>query len=122
MFGVAPIQAQSENIKITGNVVDLEDGQGLPGVNIIIQGTTFGTISDVQGNYVLEAPDNGTLVFSFVGYLSQEVAIAGRSTIDVQLEVDAAQLDEIVVVGYGTQKSSNLTSAVAKLSMRRSAY
>ena len=102
---------------ITGRVVDQENGEGLPGVNVLVKGTSVGTVTDVEGNYRLSAPDEAeTLVFSSVGYVSQEVAIGSQTTVDVFLNADTQSLDEIVVVGYGTQKQSQITGAVSTVS------
>ena len=102
---------------ITGRVVDQETGEGLPGVNVLVKGTSAGTVTDVEGNYRLSAPDDAeTLVFSSVGYISQEVAIGSQTTLDVFLNADTQSLDEVVVVGYGTQKQSQITGAVSTVS------
>ncbi|MCE7042388.1 TonB-dependent receptor [Dyadobacter sp. CY312] len=99
--------------KITGKVVDAANKQGLPGVNILIKGSQVGTVTDVDGNYSLDVPDDGaTLVFSFVGYLTIEEMSGTKSVIDVNLVADTKALSEVVVVGYGTQKKANLTGAV----------
>ena len=85
--------------KITGTVTD-EYGSGMPGVNVLVQDTSEGTITDVNGNYSVQVSDgNQVLVFSFVGYKPAEVSISGRSVIDITLEPDLQQLEEIVVVG-----------------------
>ena len=99
---------------VTGQVTSEDDDSGLPGVNVVIKGTTQGTVSDVSGNYTLEVLDeNGTLVFSSVGFKEQEVAVGNRSIINVIMVSDVTALDEIVVVGYGTQKKKDLTGAIA---------
>jgi len=103
---------QPQEIVVTGKVTD-SDGISLPGVNIIIKGTNTGGITDMDGNYSIEVDDpDVVLVFSFVGYKSQEIAVAGQTTIDVTMSLDILGLDEVVVVGYGTQKKINLTGAV----------
>ena len=100
---------------ISGTVTD-ENGGGLPGVNVLVKNTTIGTVTDIEGNYSISAPDNAeTLIFSSVGYLSQEVAIGNQSTIDINMEPDVQSLDEVVVVGYGTQKKSDLTGAISSV-------
>lgn len=100
--------------EITGSVVDQEKGETLPGVNIMIKGASIGTVSDINGNFKIDIPDGQvTLVFSFVGYMSQEINVDGQSVINVQLKGDTKALEEVVVVGYGTQKKINLTGAVA---------
>ena len=88
------------DITITGQVLD-EKGAGLPGVNVIVKGTSNGAQTDVNGRYSITAPDDATLVFSFVGYVAKEVAVAGKTTVSLSLAPDAAGLDEVVVVGYG---------------------
>jgi hypothetical protein len=101
---LSPSFFQSDVIR--GKIVD-EAGAGLPGVNVIIKGTSNGTTSDATGGYVLNLPENSagaSLVFSFIGYSTQEQPINGRSTIDVTLASDVTSLSEIIVVGYGTQE------------------
>ena len=101
---------------ITGKVADSESGEPLPGVNVLGKGTTAGTVTDVEGNYRLNLADEvTTIVFSSIGYVSQEVAINGRSTIDVTMTPDVQSLSEVVVIGYGTVEKSDLTGAVSSL-------
>jgi len=100
---------------VTGAVTD-ENGQPMPGVNVIEKGTTNGTSTDKDGRYKISVQDeNATLVISFIGYAAQEVAIGGRSTIDVHMAPDLQALQEVVVVGYGTQRKSDLTGAVSSV-------
>ncbi|MCG8308739.1 MAG: TonB-dependent receptor [Cytophagales bacterium] len=102
---------------ITGKVTSAEDQGGLPGVNVMIKGTGQGTITDVEGNYVVEVPDeNATLVFSYVGYVAEEVAVGIQSVVDIALVPDITSLDEIVVVGYATKRKADLTGAVSVVS------
>ena len=104
-------------ITVSGRVSSSEDGGGLPGVNILVKSSTTGTVTDANGNYALSVPnETDTLVFSSIGYLSQEVALQGRSTVDVALSEDLQSLEEVVVVGYGTVKKRDLTSSVAQVS------
>lgn len=99
---------------ITGKVTDGESGEPLPGVNVLAKGTTTGTVTDVEGNYRLTlADDVTTLVFSSIGYQAEEVALNGRSTIDMALMPDIQSLSEVVVVGYGVQQKVNLTGAIS---------
>ncbi|QDA58798.1 SusC/RagA family TonB-linked outer membrane protein [Hymenobacter jejuensis] len=99
---------------ITGKVITADSKETLPGVTIVVKGTTNGTSSAADGTFSLNVPDlNGTLVFSFVGYTSKEVAINGQTKISIALAQDTKMLDEAVVVGYGTQKRGNVTGAVA---------
>ncbi len=100
--------------RISGTISD-EGGEPLPGVTILEKGTTNGTVTDVNGSYTLTASSDATLVVSFVGFQSQEIPINGRSTIDVTLSVDVQQLEEVVVVGYGTRKKSHNTGAIAQV-------
>lgn len=101
---------------IEGTVISSSDNLPLPGVTIILKGTTKGTTTDVDGKYSIEVPDEGAvLVFSFIGYTSQEVAVLNQSEIDVSLSEDTQGLDEVVVVGYGTQKKINVTGAVSEV-------
>ncbi len=94
--------------QVTGTVSDASSGETLPGVNIAIKGTTQGTSTDNEGNYELTVPSlQDTLVFSFIGYESQTVAINSRTTIDVSLEPSVYSGEEMVVVGYGTQRKSD---------------
>ncbi len=98
--------AKSRAFDVKGRVLD-DQGNGFPGVNILVKGTSNGTVTNTDGNYVISATDeNSVLVFSFVGYLSQEIPIAGRSVINVDLKVDQSDLDEIVVTALGIEKSS----------------
>jgi TonB-linked SusC/RagA family outer membrane protein len=96
---------------ISGKVVD-ESNSGLPGVSIVIKGTQRGTVTDGNGLYKLEVPDNSTLIFSFVGYVPQEIAVGNQSSINLTMRSDSKVLEEIVVIGYGTLKKSDLTGAV----------
>lgn len=102
-------------IQISGTVRD-ERGEPLIGVNIQVKGTNIGTSTDIDGNYTLQnVEDDAILVFSYVGYESQEVVVSGRSAIDVTLISDAQVLDELVVVGYGSVKKSDLTGSVERI-------
>ncbi|GGC07240.1 SusC/RagA family TonB-linked outer membrane protein [Dyadobacter sediminis] len=101
---------------LKGKVTDKTNGEGLPGVNVVVKGTSTGTTTDGTGNYTISVPDNGaTLVFSFVGYISQEIAVGNRSELDVAIESDSKALSEVVVIGYGTARKSDLTGAVGSV-------
>lgn len=97
---------------ISGTVSELENGFPLPGVNVIISGSSTGTTTDFYGKYQLTANNGDVLVFSYLGYTSQEVIFAGQAVLDVQLSEDASALDEIVLIGYGSVKKEDLTGAV----------
>ena len=111
-----PVRAsvlQSQTIKTQGQVVD-EQGEPLIGVNVMVKGSRTGTVTDLDGKFQLEVPANATLVISYVGYKSREVAVRSRAIIDaVQLSPDSRVLDQVVVVGYGTQKKADLTGSVS---------
>ncbi len=100
---------------ITGRVVD-ETSAGLPGVSIVLKGSSRGTVTDADGRYKLDVPDAGaTLVFSFVGYVAKEVAVGTQSSINLTLAADDKQLNEVVVIGYGTSRKSDLTGSVGSV-------
>lgn len=100
---------------IKGTIKD-DEGNELPGVNIMLKGSQQGTVSGVDGNYEINIPDdNATLVFSFVGYINQEIVVGTRTRLDVTLKPDTKALEEIVVIGYGTARKSDLTGAVASV-------
>ncbi|MDP4272054.1 MAG: TonB-dependent receptor plug domain-containing protein, partial [Bacteroidota bacterium] len=103
--------------KVTGTVVDSSTGESLPGVNIIILGTKVktGVISDIDGRFSINVSPDATLEFSYVGYQKKNVAIANKSVLNVTLESDVKKLDEVVVVGYGTMKKSDLSGAVSSV-------
>ncbi|MEQ9221640.1 MAG: TonB-dependent receptor [Cyclobacteriaceae bacterium] len=105
----------SENItlqtQVTGTITG-EDGESLPGASVIEQGTTNGTVTDIEGKFSLRVPAEATLVVSFVGYQSMQVPLNGRTQLDLKLQVDVSSLAEVVVVGYGTQEKVNLTGSV----------
>ena len=108
-----PVLAQ--DLAVSGRVTSSEDGSGLPGVTVQVKGANRGTNTDAQGNYRLNAPANGSLVFSFIGYTSQTVEISNRSTVNVALVGDAQQLSEIVVIGYGTQSRQDATGSIGSV-------
>ena len=100
---------------VSGTVTD-DTGEGLPGVNVVVKGTTVGVMTDFDGKYTLNVPNSqATLVFSFVGYTPQEVNVAGKSVINVTLKEDVQVLDEVVVVGYGVQKKSDVTGSISSV-------
>jgi len=100
---------------ISGKVIDGETKEPLPGVNILVEGTTQGTATDVKGTYSISATPGAKLIFSFIGYLSETVEVGDQTVIDVMLVPDIERLDEVVVIGYGTMKKSDLTGAVASI-------
>ena len=113
-----PMPESRAPIKVSGTVTDSSTGDPIPGVNVTVKGTTQGVSTDAEGKYVLviENPE-AVLVFSFVSYVTQETSLGNRSVIDIQLLVDQKQLEEVVVLGYGTQKKELLTGAVGSVKM-----
>ncbi len=101
----------SKAIPVTGHVTQA-NGTALPGVTVVVKGTTVGISTDANGNFSLEVPEGSTLTFSFVGYLTQEVVVSEQKTLNITLVEDTKALDEVVVVGYGTVKKRDLTGAV----------
>jgi len=103
--------------RVTGTVTD-ENGNPMPGVNIQVEGTTIGSITDVSGRYTINtAAQDVVLVFSFIGYNTEKVNTAGRATVDVKMTSAVSALDEVIVIGYGTQKKSDLTGSVVRVTM-----
>ena len=100
---------------VSGRITDASDGSGIPGVNVVEKGTTNGTITDFDGNYTLNVQTGATLVVSFVGYVTQELEVGSASVLDISMPLDIQALEEIVVVGYGTQEKKEITSAVVAL-------
>ena len=107
--------AQAQNQRVTGKVSAKSDKQGLPGANVVIKGTTTGTSTDVDGQYTLEVSPGAVLQFSMIGMTPQEVPVGNQSVVNVELADDAQALEEVVVVGYGTQRRRDLTGAIAQV-------
>jgi TonB-dependent starch-binding outer membrane protein SusC len=105
----------AQTTTVTGKVTDLSDNSPLPGVNILVKGTTIGTVTDSGGNYSINVDSGGTLVFSFIGYLTEEVPVNNKSTIDLVMSPDIKTLSEVIVVGYGTQRKIENTGSVASV-------
>jgi TonB-linked SusC/RagA family outer membrane protein len=107
------------DIQVTGKVLD-ELGKPLPGANVKVKGQTGGVSTDPNGNFSISAPDNATLIISYLNYTSQEIAINGRNNIEIKLLPAEQKLDEVVVIGFGTQKKSDLTGAVQRVDLEAS--
>src|SRR5690606_21597517 len=104
----------TQSIQVTGTVISSSDNLGIPGVNILIKGTGIGTVTDIDGQFNLDVPNaDDILVFSSIGYTTQEIPLNGRAVIDVILEEDMQGLEEVVVVGYAIQRKKDVTGAVA---------
>ncbi|UZR94603.1 SusC/RagA family TonB-linked outer membrane protein [Chondrinema litorale] len=105
--------AMGQERTVTGTVVSTEDGSTLPGVNVLIKGTSTGTITDIDGNYRITVPGNdAVLQFSYVGFSTKEVTVGAQSTVDIDLGPDYTEISEVVVVGYGTKRKEELTGSI----------
>ena len=112
----ASVMLYSQGVQITGTVTDAENGEALPGVSVVVKGTTIGAVTDFEGNYSISVPNADVmLVFSFVGMETQTFAVGSSTTIDVLMTVDAIKMDEVVVIGYGTSTREANTGAVTIL-------
>lgn len=115
VLGYLPLFTLAQDRAITGTVLSTEDNSSIPGVTVVVKNTSNGTSTDSDGKFSINAGANATLVFSAVGFATQEIAIGNRSVVDVKLGVDLKTLNEVVVVGYGTQKKSQLTGAISSV-------
>lgn len=111
---ITPFCIFSQTRTISGKVID-SNNESLIGVNVIEKGTTNGTVTDIDGNFSVNVPSNATLLISYVGYISQEISVEGKTSIDIVLVEDSEMLDELVVVGYGTQRKEAVTGSVASM-------
>lgn len=106
-------------VKINGLIKDASNGEAIPGANVMVEGTTIGTTSDMTGKFTIEVPSGQSIVIiSYIGYQTQKVNVQNRDYVEVSLEVQAAQLEELVVVGYGYQKKSDLTGSIVSVSSK----
>jgi TonB-dependent starch-binding outer membrane protein SusC len=114
---ILPAIAQTGPISVRGTVTSSEDRETMPGVNVLVKGTTIGTATDINGNFTLEVPNsNAVLVISFIGFKQQELRVGNSSVFNVLLEPDLSSLSEIIVVGYGTQERAKVTGAISSIS------
>src|SRR5690606_18991190 len=113
-FGITAFAQQQT---VTGKITDATTGEALPGVNIVIMGTTTGTVSDVDGNYRLNVNNaqSDVLVFRFIGFTEQEIPVNGRSAINVEMETTSFGIEEVVAIGYGTVQRRDITGSVASV-------
>ncbi len=111
---VLTLPSLAQQLSVSGKVIMASDGAPVPGTSVVVKGTQTGTITDVDGNFALRCDEGSTLVFSFIGMETQELAATANMT--VQMEDEVSQLDEIVAVGYGVQKKSVVTASIAKVS------
>ena len=115
--GLQPIAVFSQTHRVTGRVIDQDDRSALPGLNIVVKNTQRGTTTDTDGRYVLEnVSPQDTLVFTYIGYLREEVPVGGRAVIDMFMESLVIRGEEVTVVGYGTQQRREITGSVARIS------
>lgn len=105
----------AQEITVSGKVTDKSTGEALPGVSVVIKGTTSGTATDIDGNFTLPVKKGATLLFSFVGYQQQEIKVEDQRQLNVSLAADVVSLEEVIAVGYGVQKKKELTGAVAQV-------
>lgn len=113
---LAPAAFAQQSVVVKGQVISADDGLGLPGVNVMEKGTSNVISADIDGNYQISVSPNATLVFSYIGFSSQEVAVAGQSTINITMQSEASELDEVILVGYGTQKRKVASAATSVVS------
>lgn len=104
--------------QVTGRVIAADDGTGLPGVSILEKGTSNGAVTDSEGNYAVSVSPDATLIFSFVGYATQEIPLNGRTSLNVTLETDVTALSEVVIIGYGEVQKKDATGAVQNISAK----
>lgn len=110
------LAGNAQQRQVTGQVIDMESAEELPGVNVVIKGTSIGTVTDLDGTYAIDInSEEDVLVFSSVGYVTEEIPVLVQSVIDVQMAPDLQALDEIVVIGYGATKSKDLTSSITTI-------
>jgi hypothetical protein len=117
LFMLLTVPLYGQSVTVRGTVTD-ESGQALPGVSILEKGTANGSTSDVDGKYSIQVGPDATLVFSFIGFQSQEVAVSNRSTIDLTLSADVKALEEVIVTGYSVDKRRELTGSVSTVKSR----
>lgn len=108
------VRQNNKDKKVTGAVKD-QNGEPIIGANVSVKGTTVGTITGIDGDFILEVPENAVIQVSYIGYVSQEVRLGGKNHLDILMKEDSQALDEIVVVGYGVQKKVNLTGSVSSI-------
>jgi TonB-dependent starch-binding outer membrane protein SusC len=101
--------------KVTGKVITTSDNSVVPGANIIIKGTTLGTVTDVNGNFSMDVSENDVLIISYIGYVTKEIPVAGTTSIEVKLVEEIAKLDDVVVIGYGIKKRKDVTGSISSV-------
>ena len=114
LFCLIPLWAFAQSVMVKGVVKDTS-GEAIIGASVLEKGTTNGTITDFDGNFALNVSKNAVLVVSFVGYKNEEISVAGKSSLKITLKEDSKALEEVVVIGYGTQRKGDVTSSVASV-------
>lgn len=108
-------QAIAQELQVTGKITDAKDGSSLPGATVLVKGTSNGTVTDLDGKYALKVKPGSILVFTFIGYVPQEVTLTNQKTVNIALQQSATTLEQVVVIGYGTVKKSDATGSVSVL-------
>lgn len=106
-------------VKISGTVTDASNQSTIPGVNVVVKGTTSGTVTDIDGKYTISVENQSVLVFSYLGFASQEIAVLGKTTIDISMSPVAQLLDQLIVTGYSSQKKADVTGAISVVEMKK---
>ena len=109
----AEVQASQQKEKTVNGIITDENGEAIIGANVSVKGTTIGTITDVDGNFSLSIPENSLLQISYIGYLTQEIAVGNKSSFSIKLLEDTQKIEEVVVVGYGVQKKQTVTASAS---------
>jgi len=115
LFLISSFGAFAQNIVVTGKVTDAMSNEALIGVSVKLKGSSIGTQTDLNGDFSINSPSNGTLVFTYLGFTTQEVQVNGRSVINLKLTPSTSELDQVVVIGYGSQKKRDLTGSIASI-------
>ena len=115
LFVLLAVTVSAQNVTVRGTVTDASNGEALPAASVVVRGTTTGVVSDVEGNYSVSAPRDGVLLVSMIGYQTAEVAIGGRSVINVTLQPDSEFLDDVLVVAYGTASRAAFTGSATQV-------
>lgn len=114
----AEVQASQQKEKTVNGIITDENGEAIIGANVSVKGTTIGTITDVDGNFSLSIPENSLLQISYIGYLTQEIAVGNKSSFSIKLLEDTQKIEEVVVVGYGVQKKQTVTASASTVKVK----
>ena len=108
------VQVYAQDVKVSGTVIAEADKFPIIGANIVVKGTTIGTVTDIDGNFSLDVPQNSTIAISYIGCETQEIKITGAKTLNIVLKDNAIGLDDVVVIGYGSQRKSDLKGGIVE--------